>query len=203
MAQLMKRPIRALNWITARLLLLPWLILYLFPILSAWAANSFTFSMTSLFFSPTPYNFWALWCVPCRSLLYGRTRLYNRDGNSLTQAILTHVLTLSDILSFIIGSGLEIFGFRKRVVVATPRRLRDEKSQNGTLVRSSQCIRETFTGCLPVNTNDTARTGNQDEMKHNGCQTTRLNTQRWNPERRFRRGLPQFGIHEHTKYTHN
>jgi hypothetical protein len=38
MAQLMKKPIRALNWITARLLLLPWLTLYLFPILSAWAA---------------------------------------------------------------------------------------------------------------------------------------------------------------------
>ncbi len=62
--------------------------------------------------------------------------------------------------------------------VATPRQLRDEKAQNGTLVRSSQCIRETFTCCLPVNTNDTARTGNQDETKHNGCQTTRLNTQR-------------------------
>jgi hypothetical protein len=28
-----------------------------------------------------------------------------------------------------------------------------------------------------MNMNDTARTGNQDETKHNGCQTTRLNTQ--------------------------
>jgi hypothetical protein len=55
---------------------------------------------------------------------------------------------------------------------------------------------------LPSNGHETHGTNRKkrDETRHNGCQTTRLNTQSYDPERRSRRGLPTIQA-THTEIT--
>jgi hypothetical protein len=89
--------------------------------------------------------------------------------------------------------------------VATPRGLRDGKDTNGTSIKSSQCICNESTGCLPIDTNNTGTNVKSGRETHTMAAKPSVSTQ---IKMESRKEIPSWAptiqdAHTHKIHTHD